>query len=283
VEGDRRDAAGARERKYRDYGGSIHYRQRVAKILTEGGRAVGIGLEDGSEERADIVISNADGRKTIMDMLGGEFTDEHIGDWCSEPDDETNWAVHVFLGVDRDLSGEPSALVQLLDEPVTIAGHTADSIEMQMFGFDRTMSPEGKGTIKVELFSRYSYWKELYQDRARYDEEKEKVSTAVIDILEKTHFPGIKRQVEVVDVPTLMTWEHFVGGTHGFMSAPSKEPSPTGMLFGGRLNSTLPGLDDFYLVRTWATAAGALFLNAKSGRTVVREICKRDGRKFTTR
>lgn len=274
--------AGSIAKKYRDYGGSIHYRQRVARILTEGGRAVGIRLEDGTEERADVVVSNADGRKTIMGLLDGQYTDARIREWCAEPDDETNWAVHVFLGVDRDLSSEPSAMVQLLDQPVRVAGQTADSIEMQMFGFDPTMAPEGKGTIKVELFSKYSYWKELYQDRPRYDEEKEKVASTVIEILERTHFPGITAQVEVVDVPTLMTWERYVGGTHGFISGPKKD-FRAGDLLLGHLNSTLPGLERFHLVGTWATAAGALFLNAKSGRTVVRDICRRDGRKFTTR
>jgi hypothetical protein len=30
--------------------------------------------------RADIIISNADGRRTIMEMLGGKYIDEKSGD-----------------------------------------------------------------------------------------------------------------------------------------------------------------------------------------------------------
>ncbi|NTU61273.1 MAG: hypothetical protein HGA95_02965 [Caldiserica bacterium] len=67
--------------------------------------------------------------------------------------DETNWAFHVFLGVNRDLSKEPSSLHVLLEQPVTIAGHTCKHLEMQMYGFDKSMAPAGKGVIKVELFS----------------------------------------------------------------------------------------------------------------------------------
>jgi phytoene dehydrogenase-like protein len=277
--GGSREFAGSIEKRYRELGGEIHYRQGVEKILTEGGKAVGVKLDDGSEHRADIVISNADGRKTIMGLLGGGYADERIRRYCQDPDDETNWAVHVFLGVARDLSDEPSALVQLLDKPLTVANHTAESLEMQMYGFDRTMAPEGKGVIKVELVSGYSYWKKLYADRKLYDEEKQKVAETIIDVLDNTHFPGIKREVEVIDVPTLMTWERYVGGTQGFMSMPKKKFNPLNMLW-GKLDSTLPGLSDFYLVGTWATSAGALFANALSGRSIIKAICKKDGKGF---
>jgi hypothetical protein len=50
------------------------------------------------------ILSDADGRKTIMQMLGGIYIDKHIGAICADPPDEANWAVHVFLGVNRDLS-----------------------------------------------------------------------------------------------------------------------------------------------------------------------------------
>jgi phytoene dehydrogenase-like protein len=269
------------EQRYKALGGEVNYRQKVVKILTENNRAVGIRLADESEYRADIVISNADGRKTIMEMLEGKYTDDQTKKYCEDPQDETSFAVHVFLGVNRDLSNEPSALVMLLDEPVEIANHKNKSLDMQMYSFDRTMAPEGKGVIKVELVSTYSYWKELYSDRQRYDEEKQKVAQQAIDVLESNYFKGIKKQIEIVDVPTLMTWERYMGGTHGFANLPSnRKISITGSLTGKNLLSTLPNLSNFYFVGNWATSAGALFMNAFSGRTIVKNICKMHGKKF---
>lgn len=262
------DFAESIEKRYRDLGGEIHYKQRVREILTEFGRATGVRLEDGTVHKADVVISNADGRHTIIDMLGRKYGDGRIREWCREPEDETPFAVQVFLGVNRDLSREPSALVMLLDRPMSVAGHTAASIEMQVYGFDPSMAPPGKGVIKVELVSRYSYWKELHERGEVYAEEKQRVADTLIDFLDATHFPRLKSQVEVVDVATLMTWERYVGGTHGFVSMPSKEFNPVSMLL-GRLDSTLPGLSGFYLVGTWATSAGALFANALSGKKVI--------------
>ncbi|MHB0937900.1 MAG: phytoene desaturase family protein [Armatimonadota bacterium] len=268
------------EQRYLSLGGQVHYKQKVTRILTEGHRTVGIVLEDGTEVRADYVISNADGRKTIMEMLGGRFTNETIRAWCAEPDDLTNWAVHVFLGVNRDLSKEPSALVMLLEKPMEIAGQACHHIELQTYGFDPSMAPPGKGVIKAELFSTYSYWKALAADRARYEEEKERIADTVIGLLEP-RFPGLRGQVEAVDVPTLLTWERYMGGTHGFANMPKKPFNVFKSLSAGGMETTLPGLERFHFAGAWATSAGALFMNALSGRVVLQAICKEEGKRFT--
>ena len=268
------------ERRYSKLGGEVRYRQRVDKILTENDRAVGVKLADGAEHRADVVISNADGRKTIMGMLENRYSDERIAACCEEPADETNWAVHVFLGVNRDLSQEPSSLVMLLDKPAVIADHEHNSLEMQMYGFDKTMAPLGKGVIKVELVSRYSFWKKLSADRRKYDEEKQKTADQVIDILERQYFTGLRSQVEVIDVPTIMTWERYMGGTHGFANMPNKKISLLGAIFGKTQEMTLPDLSNFYMTGQWVTSAGALFMNALSGRKAIQAICQSDNKKF---
>jgi len=57
------------ERRYLDLGGEIHYKSLAAKILVETNWAVGVRLTDSTEYRSDTVISAADGRTTIFDML----------------------------------------------------------------------------------------------------------------------------------------------------------------------------------------------------------------------
>jgi phytoene dehydrogenase-like protein len=272
------------EKRYVALGGTIQYRSKVEKILVEKDRAVGVKLSDGSEHRADIVISNADGRRSIMEMLEGKYVNEEVKTYCKEPPDESIMAVHVFLGVKRDLSNEPSAMIMLLEKPEIIAGHQCESVETQIYGFDTSMAPVNKGTIKVELVSGYAYWKNLYSDRPKYEEAKQKVAQQVIAILEK-RFPGIKEQVEVVDVPTLVTWERFMGGTHGWTNFPNRIFKFS--LFSGssdkHYETTLPGLSNFYFTGVWATMMGALFMNALSGKKTIQTICKKDGRPFSIR
>jgi len=270
------------ELRYLALGGKVHYRSRVEKILVENDKAVGIKLADGREHRADIIISNADGRKTTFDMLDGKYINETVRGYCAPNSDETPFAVNVCLGINRDLSGEPSSLVLLLDQPVTIANHKHESIEAQLYGFDKSMAPAGKGTIKVELPASYAYWKQLYNDdREKYKQEKQKVAERVIEILE-SHFRGIKNQVEVIDVYTLMTWERYMGGTQGWFNFPNRKLdfSMREDLSDKKFKTTLPGLSNFYFVGVWATAMGSLAHNAISGKTIIRRICKKDGKSF---
>jgi len=204
--------------------------------------------------------------------------------YCAPLSDETPFAVDIFLGINQDLSAEPSSLVLLLDRPVTIANHKYENIEAQLYGFDKSMAPAGKGTIKVELPASYAYWKQLYNDdREKYKQEKQKVAEQVIEILE-SHFLGIKNQVEVIDVATLMTWERYMGGSQGWFNLPNRKfdfsismrEDPSDKKF----TTTLPGLSNFYFVGVWATMMGSLFHNANSGKIIIRRICKKDGRKF---
>ncbi len=264
--------------RYNSLGGKLYCRKKVVQIITDQGRAVGVRLEDGTEEFADIIISNADGRKTLLEMLKGKYMNERLRKYCEEPADMTEFAVTIFLGVNRDLSKEPSSLILLLDRPVTLADQEFTSLEMQTYGYDKTMAPDGKGVIKVEFRSSYSYWKKLYENRDVYEAEKQSVAERVIGLLER-RFQGIRNQVEAVDVSTLLTWERFMGGTHGFSNMPNKKPDFIGSLFRDN-DMTIPGLANFYFVGAWATSAGALFLNALSGKKVIKKICRNERQRF---
>jgi phytoene dehydrogenase-like protein len=172
-------------------------------------------------------------------------------------------------------------MIVLLDAPVVLANHACHEFELQMYGFDPTMAPTGKGVIKVELTTQYSYWKELAADRQRYAEAKQQVADRVVDLLEALYFTGFRKQVEVVDVSTLITWERFTGGTMGLGIYPTRKGSIIGSIVGKSQASTLPGLTDFYFAGTWDTSMGALFMNALSGKRVIQGICRRDKRDFT--
>ena len=86
--------------RYLQLGGTIHYRKKVVKILTADGRACGVELEDGTRHTAGFIVSNADGRKTIQQMLSGKYIDGKISKYCeTNPEKECPFSVMVFLGV----------------------------------------------------------------------------------------------------------------------------------------------------------------------------------------
>lgn len=66
------------ERRYRSLGGCVTYRATVEEVWVENDQAVGVRLTDGSEHRADVVVSAADGYSTVFEMLGGQIGRAHV-------------------------------------------------------------------------------------------------------------------------------------------------------------------------------------------------------------
>jgi phytoene dehydrogenase-like protein len=282
-------------RRYRALGGEILYRAQVDKVVTENGsagpedcrgkysrkgdRAVGVRLADGSEHRAGMTVSTTYGRDTVYDLLGGRYTDERVQAAYRNPLDEVVMGLQVSLGVARDLSGEPPALVLLLPQPVEIAGRTYERLSLEMFGYDLSLAPPGKGVLKVMLKTSYAYWQKLHKDPERYYAEKERVVDLVLDQLEP-RFPGLRGQVEVVDVATPVTTRRYTGNRQSYQG--SLGISLAGFLSGRGIVRTLPDLAGFYMVGQWASFPGLPWV-AGMGRSLVQHLCRQDGRPFVTR
>jgi phytoene dehydrogenase-like protein len=169
-------------------------------------------------------------------------------------------------------------VVLLLPQPVEIAGRTYDRLSLEMFGFDPSLAPPGKGVLKVMLKTSYAYWQELRRYPERYDSEKERVAAVILDQLE-SRFPGLRGQVEVIDVATPVTIERYTGNGRAFQG--SLGIPLVGLLAGRGIVRTLPGLADFYMVGQWAGFPGLPWV-AGMGRSLVRHLCRRDGRPFVT-
>ena len=196
--------AQAIEQRYRELGGEISYGARVDRILVEAGRAVGVRLADGTEYHADVVVSAADGRTTIYDLLDGKYVDAEIeGYYARMPIFPP--IVQVTLGVARDMSAEPHSVTFPLAVPMEIAGRIRESLNVRHMAFDPTLAPSGKATLIVVLETDFDRWEALSRDRGAYQAEKQKTIDAVIAALDQ-RYPGIAPQVEMTDIATPMTW-----------------------------------------------------------------------------
>jgi phytoene dehydrogenase-like protein len=273
--------AQAIEKRYLALGGEIHYRARVQKILVERGRAVGVRLADGSEHRADIVVSAADGHATIFDMLDGKYLDDEIrGYYDTMPIFEP--LVLLSLGVARDLSQTPHTVTWKLDQPITLAGEPRRELGISHYGYDPTLAPAGKSLIEVMLSSNHKYWKNLAEDPERYESEKKQIAITVLEQLDR-RFPGLSGQVEVVDVATPLTFEHYTGNWQGSFEGWRLTTKTMKLVMTGQgLRKTLPGLENFYMAGQWVEPGGGLPSGVMSGRNLIKTLCKQDQRHFVT-
>lgn len=261
------------ENRYRQLGGEAQYRCRVEQVLVEGDRAVGVRLSDGSEHRADLVVSAADGRSTIFELLDGKYSNEMIRAYYGNPaTGPQSFAIHVSLGVARDLSHEPPALLYFLDNPVQVAGLERDRLSVELYS-GPPFAPPGKSVLKAPLDSTYEYWAGLSRDQVSYLETKVATAETVINILEQ-RFPGLRGQVEIVDVATPLTTERYTGNYHGMQPWGASKGGFKVMIKG--LSRTLPGLDNFYMVGHWAEAMIGISTAALSGRRLIQRLCRKD-------
>ncbi len=269
-----RSFVGAMERRYLELGGEVIYGATVEEILVEHDRAVGVRMVDGSEHRADAVISAADGRSTIFDMLKGRYVNDRIvrryREWrLFDP------LVMVSVGVRRTFQGEPPLSAYRLEDPLNVGDRVVEGMWARCFDYGDAFAPPGQGVIQVEFESDYDHWTRLRRDRPAYKAEKQRVSEAVLDRLER-HYPGLRALVDVVDVATPHTTWRYTRNERGAFEGWVPVPE----VLTRTVERTLPGLDGFYMAGQWVMPGGGVPPVLFSGRHAVQLMCSRDRRVF---
>ena len=99
----------------RAHGGEVRFRTAVRRIVVRDGRAVGVELVDGRVERAEAIVSNADIRRTFLDLVGPERLPRDFVRRLEALEPSTS-AFAVYLGVDYVPDIEPIAM-QGLEPP----------------------------------------------------------------------------------------------------------------------------------------------------------------------
>lgn len=266
------------EEKLLRLGGQLRVGARVERILVENDAAVGVQLADGEKIAADWVVSAADGHATIYELLGGKYLSKVADKAYGEMETFPSY-LQVSLGVARNLADQPPSATRLLDTPLRVdPGTELWQAAFRFFNFDPTFAPRGKTAVTCFLPTRnYEYWVELRRhDPAGYGAEKYRVAEAVIAVLERK-IPGIRRDIEVVDVSTPATVIHYTGNWKGSMEGWFIKP---GVSFKPMPN-TLPGLRRFAMVGQWVMPGGGLPSGLMTARPAIQQICRQDGVPFT--
>jgi phytoene dehydrogenase-like protein len=265
------------EKRYLDLGGNITYKSRVIKVLVENNRAVGIKLDDGTEYKADYVISAADGYATIFEMLGGLYIDNTIRGYYEKlPIFQP--LVYIGLGVNRSFNDLPQLIAGLetpLDQPITVSGKQHKKLGVHIYNFDPNYAPEGKTVLTVMFDSEFEYWNNLRKDLPAYNAEKDRIAEAVISALDK-RFPGLAAQIEMRDVATPVTFRRYTGNWQGSYEGWLVTPENMTM----RMKKTLPGLSNFYMVGQWVQPGGGLPSGLMTGCHLIQILCKCDKKKY---
>ena len=265
------------EKRYKNLGGKIFYNSKIIKIITSGTKVIGVKTEKGENIEADIVISACDGHTTLYEMLDGRFITPEIKKMYENP---VLWPpiISISLGVNRDLTGEVEINSFKLEKPLVIGGREVNWLSYVHYCHDSAFAPAGKSVLKTQIETAYSYWKEIYKDKNSYQLEKKKVLDVYLNELEKK-LPGIKNQIEEIDIATPVTWERYTGNWQGSYEG----WLPTVKLFGKFLPRELPDLNNFYMTGQWTFPGGGVPMCMSQARRLIKYICKKDRIKFVVK
>ncbi len=263
------------ERTLLDLHGTIKYRKKVKRIIVQNGLATGIELDDGTVEKADIVISAADGHTTLFDLLEDRFTPAAQRErFATKPLYPA--FIQVSLGVNRDMTAEPHAVKVQTADPFELAGQPRQMLWYHHFAFDPTLAPEGKTSVIVLYPTTLSWWEKLGYHTEAYRAEKKALLATTIEQLERV-LPGISAQIEATDVATPFTMLRYTNNWQaapGFVMTQDLAAEMT-----RHPQYTLPGLTHFYMTGQWVKGFG-IPMAASSGKEVLQKICQEEGRKF---
>lgn len=264
------------EERYKALGGEVTYKATVSEILVENDQAVGVRLADGTEHRADVVVSAADGYGTIFKMLGGRYVDKKIEERYR------SWPlirpyVMVSFGVAREFPDDPYSSGIMLKEPISVGHQAIHELILRIFNYGSKFAPPGKTVVQATFETEWDFWNDLQKERPRYNAEKQRVAEEVLSRLE-VHYPGISSLVEVTDVATpYTTWRYTLNHKGAYMGW-----LPIAKNIMTLIPRTLPGLANFYMAGQWVMPGGGVPPCLYSGRHVVQILCHRDRRRFVT-
>jgi phytoene dehydrogenase-like protein len=208
------------------YGGRVRTTLRAEQIVIEDGRATGVRFADGTHVSAPRVVSNADFRRTVLELCGGSDT---FGTAYVKRTREAPYRLPfavLYLGLDRELDRRPPGNLWWWRTDADTAYARLDEVPFLFVSFasgrlGRRSCPEGGGNLQVMSVCPpgHAPWglpdgPAPYRREAAYRAAKERLTASMLDAAEQALGPFRERIVHL-ELATPLTHERYTGSTGG--------------------------------------------------------------------
>ncbi len=262
--------------RFLNLGGTLILNADVKKINTKKGFATDVLLKNGQIIKGDYFISTTAPNYTLETLLEGKYispTFKARNNYHKHPSITT-----VMVTYEIEDIGDLASITTFPIKPINILGKNHDFMDIRNFSYDPKNFVYGNKTVCNTMFhlfdEDYLAWEKLYENKAEYRLEKQRIANEVVNRIEE-QYPQYKGKINVLDVFTPITLKRYTNATRGaYMGLfTNKQPrlSHTG---------TISGLHNLYLAGQWLESPGGLPFAAASGKWVAIRICKQDGVKF---
>ena len=220
------------------YGGEVHTNTPVKKIITGGGKAIGVeAVVKGQSEKfyADIIISDAGASNTYLKLMPDEFKLKY-----NKFFDNSVLSIScntLYIGMKDSpekfgINGENYWIFTDFDHDKMVdLSKQNEDIQFAFVSFPSMKNSEAKShTMEIITFTQYdkfAKWEDTQWKRRgeEYETYKEEISNRLIEFVNK-YFPGIKESIVFHELSTPLTMEHFTGwekgGFYSFPTTPDK-------------------------------------------------------------
>lgn len=251
-------------------GGQLLTHKNAVKIYVKGNRATSVTFSDGSNLRADYIISAIDpkilfGRllkKPLPKQYAKQYADKNMPRFSS---------YHCAFACDTDrLPFEGDLIFPLLPKERELLG--SEYLILREFTHEKQFAPKGKTVVQSLTFCGEKRAKEfilLRQNKAAYLQKKQEIAHTVLQIIDRK-FPRVAKKLTLLDVWTPATYERFTGAETGsymsFILPKNKLPLP--------LSHKVRGIKNLVLATQWQQAPGGLPTAATLGKTAAEYVAK---------
>jgi phytoene desaturase len=248
-------------------GGELLFNNSVRRIRVSGGCTQGIVLENGQKIDAPLVVSNADARQTVEELVGEvEFGErylrsiEHLRPSVS--------ALVGYLATDLDLSDRALAHESFVYESWDHDRSFATSMAGEPSWFsvtvptrsDPSLAPPGTSLLVLTTLVPYEAVSSWRDQKRRYEE--------MLLVGVEKRFPGLRARLDFVEVGTPRTMERYTRNSAGAIYGWDLSPDQIGP---SRPRQRTP-IEGLFLAGHWTRPGGGIYGVVTSGIQAARSI-----------
>lgn len=222
----------ALQKKAEELNCEIKTKARVKKILVENNKAIGVELASGEKFYADNIVTTADTKFAMKDLVGIETLKTANTKYAEKVENVKMSASAITIGLGLDDKIDLQALGMDCGYNVITTGKNTFEKLFQAFDngeyiLDETnfhcavicpsLTTGSKPTIVIRVVPMpMAHWKELRESNyKKYKEEKERIAYFYIDQVEKHLIPDLKKHIQYMDIASPATYERYTGTPTG--------------------------------------------------------------------
>jgi len=247
--------------------GEISYKTSAQKINITNGQVTGVTVDNGEYYQAPFVISNADMRQTVYQLVGKQHFSPRFLSKLSKFSSSLSIFV-VYIATDLNLSdshlGHESFCYSDIDHQLNYDKSKNANVSWISITIptriDHTLAPEGQHIIMLTTLVPYHTGK-------AWNQEKPKFTERMMELAER-HLPGLKQHILFIEAGSPTTMERYTLNDQG--SAYGWDPTPE-QIGPNRFSNRAP-ITGLYFAGHWSSPGGGVYGVSVSGARTAQQI-----------